>query len=1484
MKKKLLYFNHLFKSGIIILVLLLFAFKQTKALTLAAGDIAFIGCETRILPANYTTSNVNGTVAATAPTVTSSAATTIGAVKATLGGDVTDDGGSAVTERGIVWSVTANPTTADNKITIGSGTGSFSTLASSLPPGTLINFRAYAINGIGTSYGTNLTFTTGASLSATTSITNVSCNGGNNGSAKATVSGGVSPYTYSWSPSGGTNPIALGLSAITYTCTITDDEGTTITKSLKPTQPLSALAAVTAKTNVSCNGAANGSATVVPSGGTAPYSYSWAPSGGTAATASGLSVGPYICTITDANNCFITRNFTITQPTALTATTYPTNVSCNGGSNGAAIVNVSGGTPPYSYSWAPSGGTGSTVTGLVAGTYTCTITDNYACRISKTVEVTQPDPITATTTSTNVRCNGTATGSASVTASGGTGPYSYAWTPSGGTAATASGLIARTYTCTITDANVCSITKEVIVTQPDPITATITSTNVLCNGTATGSASVTASGGTGPYTYVWAPSGGTAATANGLTPGDYTCTITDANNCSVAKTVTVTQPSALIASAAKTDVACNGSATGIILINPSGGTTPYTYLWSNGGTTAMITGLAAGTYSCTVTDAKNCTITKSYTITQPSSALTATTSSTGVFCNGGSNGTATITTSGGTAPYTYAWAPSGGTAATATGLAAGTYTCTITDANACFITKTVTVTQPVVLTATITSVNAGANGSDGSATVVAAGGNSPYSYTWSPAGGSAATATGLGKGTYTCTITDANGCSTTKSVTVLEQAVISGFSIADQNYGSTLTLTAPVSNSTAAISYSSSNTAVASISGNVITALKPGTATITATQLATGNYTGATATATLTVLPKNITVSLNSTPAISKTYDGNTSATLSAANYTLNGLLGTDVVNVSGTATYNNKNSGTGKTITAGNFILTGSEKDYYTLTTVNATVNGTILSKTLTATAATVSKTYDGNSTATVNFNTPTGLINTEDVSIGYTTATYADKNAGINKAISITGLSLTGADIANYTLNSFSTNGTILPKALTITADNKEKYTGTANPALTASYSGFVNGETSTILSTQPSLSTTATITSPMGDYPITASGAASANYAISYVAGNLKIKGGAPTSITLAGVTLYENSPAGTNAGTLSSTSDDPSATFTYTLVAGAGDTDNTSFAISGNKINTSAVLDYETKPVYSVRVKSTTQYGLSLEKTFTIDLTDVNEPPTLSAIANQTICFTTTGQTVALSGISPGPETTQTTTLSVSSNNAGLFESLIVTGTGSTGTVNYRLKAGMLAGTATVTVTVKDNGGTANGGIDTYSRTFIITVNALPVISINSDKGIQISKGERVLLAATGGTSYTWGANSSIISGLNAAMVEVRPRETTTYTVTVTNASGCSETKTLTLTVLEDYVKIKATNIMSPDGDGINDKWVIDNIDFYPNNEVKIFDKSGRFIYGKKGYDNSWDATLNGLPLAEGTYYYVIDFGTNKPSVKGFITIVRKEQTR
>jgi hypothetical protein len=533
--------------------------------------------------------------------------------------------------------------------------------------------------------------------------------------------------------------------------------------------------AATSQTNVSCNGGSNGSATVTPSGGQVPYSYSWAPSGGTAATATGLSAGTYIVTVTDANSCTATRNFTITQPTSIsTATVAQTNVSCNGGTNGSASLTPSGGAGGYSYSWAPSGGTAATATGLSAGTYIVTVTDANSCTATRNFTITQPTSIsTATAAQTNVSCNGGTNGSASVTPSGGAGGYTYSWAPSGGTAATATGLSAGTYIVTVTDANSCTATRNFTITQPTVIITTGSKTDVSCSGGSNGSATVTPSGGTGPYTYSWFPSGGTAATATGLTLGLYVITVTDANGCIASNFFTINEPTPLgTFAASQTNVSCNGGTNGSASVTPSGGVGGYTYSWSPfGGTAATATGLSAGTYIVTVTDANSCTATRNFAITQPNS-LTAITAQTDVSCNGDSNGTATVFASGGTLPYFYSWSPNGGTGATASGLSAGTYTCTITDANACSITQSFILTQPSVITATSTQTNETCNGNaNGSATVSPAGGTPVYTYLWSN-GMITATVTGLVAGTYTCTITDAIGCSATKSVTITQPSLV----------------------------------------------------------------------------------------------------------------------------------------------------------------------------------------------------------------------------------------------------------------------------------------------------------------------------------------------------------------------------------------------------------------------------------------------------------------------------------------------------------------------------------------------------------------------------------------------------------------------------------------------------------------------------------------------------------------------------------------
>ena len=314
------------------------------------------------------------------------------------------------------------------------------------------------------------------------------------------------------------------------------------------------------------------------------------------------------------------------------------------------------------------------------------------------------------------------------------------------------------------------------------IITSVTSTNVSCNGGNNGTITVSVSGGAAPYDFskdngaTWILAQNSPYTFTGLTAGNYNIRIRDAVSQVVihaGNPVVITQPNVLVATASGTNVSCNGGNNGTATVAVTGGTTAYSYLWSPGGqTTQSISGLAAGTYSVTVTDAKGCTTTASYTVTQPP-VLTATASGTNVSCNGGNNGTATVTPAGGTPGYTYLWTPGGQTTQTISGLAAGTYSVTVTDSKGCTTTASYTVTQPAVLVATASGTNVSCNGgNDGTATVAVTGGTAAYTYLWSPGGQTTQSISGLAIGTYSVTVTDAKGCTAVSSYTVTQPPLL----------------------------------------------------------------------------------------------------------------------------------------------------------------------------------------------------------------------------------------------------------------------------------------------------------------------------------------------------------------------------------------------------------------------------------------------------------------------------------------------------------------------------------------------------------------------------------------------------------------------------------------------------------------------------------------------------------------------------------------
>jgi sugar lactone lactonase YvrE len=300
--------------------------------------------------------------------------------------------------------------------------------------------------------------------------------------------------------------------------------------------------------------------------------------------------------------------------------------------------------------------------------------------------------------------------------------------------------------------------RKIVFTPSPPV---ITPHNLSCYDGSNGYASGFPVGGTPPYTYLWSPGGKTTYLAYGLSAGTYTLTVTDANNISESSSVTITQPAELQDSIKKVEITCRNDNNGKTKIFPYGGTSPYTYHWNNGDTREGMSGLSAGTYTCMITDNNGCTETASINMFNPL-ALSLTLSSSAVNCNGGNTGTASISSlTGGTSPYTYLWAPTGGTNSTLTGASAGTYTLTVVDAHGCIVRASVTVTQPTQIRDSITNIGCG------TATVGVRGGTPGYNFRWTPYGGFTATATVTTIGIYTVTITDRNGCtsSTTANIT-----------------------------------------------------------------------------------------------------------------------------------------------------------------------------------------------------------------------------------------------------------------------------------------------------------------------------------------------------------------------------------------------------------------------------------------------------------------------------------------------------------------------------------------------------------------------------------------------------------------------------------------------------------------------------------------------------------------------------------------------
>lgn len=508
--------------------------------------------------------------------------------------------------------------------------------------------------------------------------------------------------------------------------------------------------------------------------------YSWTgPNGFTSALedpsitgVTAAAAGTYSLTITAAGCPSVVSTVNVTVNTAPVATPGSDSPVCTGQDLHLTANTIAGAT----YSWTGPNGYTSTqqnpvITGAApanAGTYTLTITSGGCTSAAATVTVVVSGTLTISASGNSPVCTGT---NIELTATGGT---TYSWTgPNGYTSNVQNPVItnaqaanAGIYTVTVQNASGCSNTAQVTVTVANPETISVTHTNILCNGASTGSATAVTTG-TGPYTYSWSPSGGTGATASNLTAGTYTVSVNNGNGCISTGSAVITEPAGMVLATSMTPTSCTSS-TGTATVTVTGGQAPYTFSWSpSGGTNATASGLTAGVYTVTVTDGNGCQKTASVTINSANGPTVAINSSSNVSCFGASNGSATASVTGGTPAYTYSWSPSGGNAATASNLTAGTYTVTVVDNAGCTAVATTTITSPAQSTITTSGTPAHCGVADGTASASATGGNAPFTYVWQPGNVSGQVLSNVPGGVYTVTATDATGCSATATYTVL---------------------------------------------------------------------------------------------------------------------------------------------------------------------------------------------------------------------------------------------------------------------------------------------------------------------------------------------------------------------------------------------------------------------------------------------------------------------------------------------------------------------------------------------------------------------------------------------------------------------------------------------------------------------------------------------------------------------------------------------
>ena len=1343
-------------------------------------------------------------------------------------------------------------------------------------------------------------------LSSSTSQVDVLCNGNSTGSIDLTVTGGTSPYTYSWN----TTPVQTSedianLQAGTYTASITDANGCLTNSIVTISEPSALIATLDNQSNVTCFGGNNGSVSITPSGGVSPYSIS--------PNQTNLTAGAYTFIITDNYGCNYPINAIITEPLSdLTVSiSSQTDVSCNGLSDGSVVLLISGGTSPYV--------TNPNTTNLAAGNYNFIVTDNNGCSSSVTTTISQPNTLVAQATSSVITVSG-GTSTVVVSAFGGTAPYIGTGTFN---------EVAGTYSYTVIDANGCQVIITVTITEPLPLIASSSATTILCNG-GTAQVTVSGNGGTAPYS-------GTGTYT--VTTGTYSYSITDLYGNVASTTITVAEPTALTSSSNATSILCNGDLSAVT-VTASGGTAPYTGI----GTFNE----AAGSYTYTITDNNGCPSQTSISISEPSQ-ITATASIVNVLCNNGT-GSIDLTINGGVGPYNVIWNNTINSE-DLTSVIAGSYTAVVTDQNNCQQVFNYSVLNSFAATPILTNnvgttqLTCAVTGIDYTVSNV----NSP---SWS--GGItpiSVTNTFTSPGQYVLNATDLNSCPVQFSITITEDITPPNAGITNNSNTTILTCANPTIfvQATGGGTYQWSNGLGTNANQSLTTA---GTYTVTVTG---SNSCTSTESISITSNQTAPTAAINNNTGSTILHCNQSQINLTAVggvSYSWSNSLGTNpTVNITNAGTYT-------VTVTAANgctdtesitinqvpnptvsvssiTICSGSTG---TITAVPSTTGGSFVwaqlpsNIVLTATTASASVSPTTNSLYSVQYfdvnNCPsnTAIANvvvtpTPVVNVSGTTTICSGNNAVLTANSSLTGAG------GYYTWSPNTSSSQTVTVTPNVSTTYSVYYTlngcpsNTANqlvtvyqtPTVFVNNVGVCTGSQATLTAipsvlggtyswnTSPTISTTQSITvQPLGTSSYTVVYTSTDNCPSLPATGTITVTD--VPSVQLADISVCEG-----QMGTLTAVPSVPGGVYNWTPSNGT----------NGNTYDISPTTSTTVSVIYSLNdcPSSSVSAFVTLVNTPSVSVNDIsvcqNEIGTLTAIPSSpggTYLWSPSQETTQSISVNPQSTSQYSVIYFLSGCPSPAAISTVTVEPIPVVTFDVDLTEGCLPLTVNFTNTTPntqnctwnlENGATLNecdnlsytfqnpgcfdislitdspnGCTNTLTLTDLICVYPTPnadfILSTNEivdgDNTINIQN------TSSGGIEYIWNYGDQTVDSLfNPESHTYGGTLQSSYIISLLAISdqGCIDSTSQVITVSDDLF-LYAPNTFIPNGDGLNEVWIpVFSSGFNVENyELSIFNRWGQMVFNTDDILQGWDGKFNNHVIQNGVYTYKITFQNAK----------------